>query len=313
MKKTFILLLVLTFLCGTLTACGEASNSAAIKADDLKEIITAYVEDDIKSVLKNPQSLMINNLAFNEDPIEIAGRCYCNLDVDFSAQNGFGGYDREVVSYYLCYEDGNIESFDRWDYYCELDTARYGVKLDAIEDGAFFSYACSSNSAKTTYSDLSEKGVNTLTAMGYGFTDNIDKTAYVHYICEIMGFEGSIEYFFSDDKILWAEYSWYPDQGYLDMENTNYFNIGIGETASSSDMDMLITKIDNVLGIEHTETESQNYQSWADPRAYQWILSPHRKLTLEYVWEIENVGGESVINYEQVASFDLAVENDISE
>lgn len=284
-----------------------------MKTETLQEIVTQYAEEDIKSVLKNPQSLMINNLTFNEEPVEIDGKYYCNFDVDFSAQNSFGGYDREVVSYYLCYEDGNIEAFDLWGYYCELDTARYGVKLDAIEDGAFFSYACSSNSAKTTYSDLSEKGVNTLTAMGYGFTDNIDKTAYVHYICEIMGFEGSIEYFFSDNKILWAEYSWYPDQGYLDMENTNYFNIGTGETASSSDMDMLITQIDNALGIEHTEVESQNYQSWADPRAYQWILSPQRKLTLEYVWEIENVGGESVINYEQVASFDLAVENDISE
>jgi len=294
MKKTFILLLVLTFLCGTLTACGEASNSAVIKADDLKETITAYVEDDIKSVLKNPQSLMINNLAFNEEPIEIAGRCYCNLDVDFSAQNGFGGYDREVVTYYICHENGVSRSLSRREYYCELDTARYGDKLDSIGGGVLLSYGCSADTAKSIYKELSALQLNTLTAFGYNLTDNIDNIGYVKYVCELMGLEGSITYTFIDDKVKTADFWWVAEQGYLDPNKALFKELGVGQTATCGDIEILISKIDEALGINHVENKREMVgvegESMREKITYEWVISEERSLFLRWVVsDIENV------------------------
>ncbi len=312
MKKTFILLLVAILLCITLAACGGTSNPAAVKTDTLQEIVTGYVEEDIKSVLKNPQSLMINNLTFNEDPIEIDGRCYCNLDVDFSAQNGFGGYDREVITYYLCYENGNISPLKQGEYFCELDMARYGSRLDAIADGIYFSYGCSAASMKSIYDELAAKDLNRFTGFGHNLTDNIDNTTYVKYVCNLMDFEGCMEYFFIDENVKYASFTWQPSFNYVDMKNYTVEEIGVGQTATQADMDMLISQIDDTLGIGHTETKSENYQSWADPRAYQWVLSPQRKLILEYVWEVTNAASNPIINYDKVIAFELVIENAFS-
>lgn len=312
MKKIFTLLLTMFLLCGTLTACGGISNPATVKTETLQEIVTLYAEEDIKSVLKNPQSLMINNLTFNEDPIEIDGCCYCNFDVDFSAQNGFGGYDREVITYYLCYESDNIRPLKKGEYFCELDTARYGSQLDTIADGVYFSYGCSSASMKSIYGELAAKGLNHFTGFGHNLTDNIDNTTCVKYVCNLMDFEGCMEYFFIDENVKYASFTWQPSFHYVDMKNYIVEEIGVGQTATPADMDMIVSKIDDVLGIGHTETKSQNYQSWADPRAYQWELSPQRKLIFEYVWEVTNAATNPIINYDKVIAFELVVENAFS-
>lgn len=292
--RSICLFLVLVVLCGALSGCYDQNKNTTNQKSSTQDAIAHDVEDYIKSYLKNPQSLQINDLVFHEYPIEIENRYYSSLDVDFSAQNGFGGYDREVVTYYICHENGVSRSLSRREYYCELDTARYGDKLDSIGGGVLLSYGCSADTAESIYKELSALQLNTLTAFGYNLTDNIDNIGYVKYVCELMGLEGSITYTFIDDKVKTADFWWVAEQGYLDPNKALFKELGVGQTATCGDIEILISKIDEALGIDHVENKREMVgvegESMREKITYEWVISEERSLFLRWVVsDIENV------------------------
>lgn len=80
-----------------LTSCSNESNdedhesaeaSAESNYTDI-ESCAGYAVDQLKSVLKNPSSLIVNNLYAVE-----ADDCYI-FEIDYSAENGFGGMNRD--------------------------------------------------------------------------------------------------------------------------------------------------------------------------------------------------------------------------
>lgn len=83
-------------MCLSLTACG-GNGQAEVSADtdtaenpytDM-EFCAEYAIDKLKSILKNPNSLAVNNLYAVE-----ADGCYI-FAIDYSAENGFGGTNRD--------------------------------------------------------------------------------------------------------------------------------------------------------------------------------------------------------------------------
>ena len=62
----------------------------------------------IKNRLKNPNSLIVNNYTYYEVTGGTYSGCYC-FTFDYSAQNGFGGYNRSTFYVYVDYSTGNAK------------------------------------------------------------------------------------------------------------------------------------------------------------------------------------------------------------
>ena len=94
MKKRLALLLA-AVLSISLAACGDESSgkeSTEASAESSYADITScaeYAVDQLKNVLKNPNSLIVNNLYAVD-----ADDCYI-FAIDYSAENGFGGMNRD--------------------------------------------------------------------------------------------------------------------------------------------------------------------------------------------------------------------------
>ena len=113
MKKITILsvaLLLIISLCG----CSMDSNTQPVSKSDT-EIAAESAIAVIKSKLKNPSSLIVNSVSYVTEPCtRDCDKYKDNVNnfqylyaIDISAQNGFGGMNREV--YYAQYrENGEI-------------------------------------------------------------------------------------------------------------------------------------------------------------------------------------------------------------
>lgn len=124
--KRFVYVILLSGLILTCTACGQSKN------EQISEQVAEYVEQLIKSQLKNPNSLIVNNVDCKEDGVSADGRRYFCVVIDFSAQNGFGGYNRETSTYYIRYDKGNMDSLSELEYVNDSGQALYTEKLNAI-------------------------------------------------------------------------------------------------------------------------------------------------------------------------------------
>ena len=96
-KKLMTVLFAMVLPLFLLAACSNESNdedhesaeaSAESNYTDI-ESCAEYAVDQLKSVLKNPSSLIVNNLYAVE-----ADDCYI-FEIDYSAENGFGGMNRD--------------------------------------------------------------------------------------------------------------------------------------------------------------------------------------------------------------------------
>lgn len=94
MKKLLALMLA-AVLSLSLAACGDKSgeteSTEAPEESSYADIMSCaeYAVDKLKSVLKNPNSLIVNNLY-----AVVADDCYI-FAIDYSAENGFGGMNRD--------------------------------------------------------------------------------------------------------------------------------------------------------------------------------------------------------------------------
>ncbi len=86
----FLIMAVGTSL-GNSTISDYADNSRAI----------SYSENIIKQTLKNPSSMQINDSKVAESFVSDDGWTYYKVIIDYSAQNGFGGYNRKQEEIYV--------------------------------------------------------------------------------------------------------------------------------------------------------------------------------------------------------------------
>ncbi len=84
--KKIIALSLAVFMLFTLTACG--GNKVEEVPTNI-ELCAEHSVEKLKSILKNPNSLIVNNLS------AVEADDYYIFKIDYSAQNGFGGMDRD--------------------------------------------------------------------------------------------------------------------------------------------------------------------------------------------------------------------------
>lgn len=73
---------------------GISFNSDSNTSADPDYVAKAYAESVLKNNLKNPQSLQVHSTKITVD-FEYDNYHFYNITIDYSAQNGFGGYNRD--------------------------------------------------------------------------------------------------------------------------------------------------------------------------------------------------------------------------
>ncbi len=104
-KSVFICICILCYAFAVLFA----SNFIANRTSDSYNAIM-YSENIVKQKLKNPESMIINNSTVEDTFLDVENNVnYFIINVDYSAQNGFGGYNREEETIYVrVYRDNGI-------------------------------------------------------------------------------------------------------------------------------------------------------------------------------------------------------------
>lgn len=89
MKKILVLILA-TLMLLSFAGCGWGSPEV-----DSRKTAIKYAETTLKSKLKNPDALQIHDTSVMSS-FEYGDYFYYNIKLDYSAQNGFGGYNRDT-------------------------------------------------------------------------------------------------------------------------------------------------------------------------------------------------------------------------
>ncbi len=98
---------------GTCERCGEAIKSdESIVADGAYSALSKW----LKSQLKNPSSLIVNSVTYSKyESNSNPGEYIFALIINYSAMNGFGGYNRETVLYYcderMIYQSKDLSTY----------------------------------------------------------------------------------------------------------------------------------------------------------------------------------------------------------
>ena len=105
---------VLLLLC---SACAESNVNSGANQEDISytEIAVAAVETALKDRLKNPESLQVHSANLDGESFENDIAYFGTIIVDYSAQNSFGGYNRNTAKSYveISKVDGVVDVYKR--------------------------------------------------------------------------------------------------------------------------------------------------------------------------------------------------------
>ena len=274
--KRFVYVILLSGLILTCAACGQPKN------EQISEQVVEYVEQLIKSQLKNPNSLIVNNVDCKEDGVSADGRRYFRVVIDFSAQNGFGGYNRETSTYYIRYDKGNMDSLSELEYVNDSGQALYTEKLNAIFKNVPFGAVCN-----TTKWDLKSY----LTRSGIEYAEITVPTGwtYISFVYDFDGLESAVECgIYDSNYICYTNLSWF--EGQFHYTGDDFFTLGDGQSTERKRIEDILTSIDSKLGISHTEIEEPFEELYFYPYQCFWELNESIKLKL--FWTEDKETGE---------------------
>lgn len=226
-----------------------------------EEMAVAAVETALKDHLKNPESLQIhsNNI---DDRYEDDSACFYTIVVDYSAQNGFGGYNRDTLKSYIRIDKsvGAITELDGASYINQRAEAQFVEGLSFVGEGIPLQLIFSEDNYSRLLPNIKGSGKISST-----FTyPSGDKE--VRYISNLGNLEGIATFYFysKSEKIYQINFYWSDGQSFYD--GTNAYTLGTEYTATLEDVNALIEKIDDALEISHrkiketTETYFHDYE-----------------------------------------------------
>jgi len=240
----------------------ESGAAADQKNVDYEEMAVAAVETALKDRLKNPESLQIHSANVEEDYYEDDSVYFCTIIVDYSAQNGFGGYNRDTLMSYIriTKSTGIITELDEATYISQRSEAQFAEGLSSIGEGIPLQLIFSEDNYSRLLSNIRGNGKISST-----FTyPSGDKE--VCYISNLRNLEGVLTFYFysENEKVYQISFYWSDGQSFYD--GTNAYTLGTEYTATIEDVNALIEKIDDALEISHgkiketTETYFHDYE-----------------------------------------------------
>ena len=253
---------VLLLLC---SACAESNVNSGANQEDISytEIAVAAVETALKDRLKNPESLQVHSANLDGESFENDTAYFGTIVVDYSAQNSFGGYNRNTAKSYveISKVDGVVTELDEASYYNRRIKAQFGDGLCSIVDGIPLQLICSDEHYSQLLTII-RKECGDFSTFTYK-----SGAKEVSCVANAGDLEGTATFLFypENEKIWQINFFWSDGQSYYD--GTNAYTLGTEYIATLNDVDELKEQIDNALNIPHgkiietTETLFHDYSS----------------------------------------------------
>lgn len=252
---------VLLLLC---SACAESNVNSGANQEDISytEIAVAAVETALKDRLKNPESLQVHSANLDGESFENDTAYFGTIIVDYSAQNSFGGYNRNTAKSYveISKVDGVVTELDEASYYNRRIKAQFGDGLCSIVDGIPLQLICSDEHYSQLLTII-RKECGDFSTFTYK-----SGAKEVSCVANAGDLEGTATFLFypENEKIWQINFFWSDGQSYYD--GTNAYTLGTEYIATLNDVDELKEQIDNALSIPHgkmietTETFFHDYE-----------------------------------------------------
>lgn len=258
---------------------------------DYEGLAVTAVETSLKDRLKNPESLQIHNIITESDGYEDDSVYFCVVEVDYSAQNGFGGYNRDTQKSYIKIEKstGTITELDETSYINQRADAQFAEGLSSVGEGIPLQHIFSEDNYSRLLPRIRESGKISST-----FTyPNGDKE--VCYISNLENLEDMATFYFysKSEKIYHISFYWSDGQSFYD--GTNAYTLGSEHIATIEDVDILREKIDDTLKIPHGDIE-ETVETYFHDYECRWDLADG--IYVELCWTVHD--GDNVIGHIQL-------------
>lgn len=242
-------LLFVCSACSTKTApkYGDVDTEVEHKIISYEEMAAAAVETALKNRIKNPESLQIHSISYDENDYEDDVAYFCAVIVDFSAQNGFGGYNRETIKTYIVIDKTTetVAELDAATYLNKRVKAQFGEGLHSISKSIPMQFICE----EKDYSQLRSAIIENRGAYSTFTYENGEKE--VEYIANLGDLEGTATfYFYSESEKIW-QINFFWSDGQFFYDGTNAYTLGSEYIASLEDVDALRGRIDDALNVSH--------------------------------------------------------------
>lgn len=298
---TLTMLLILCSACSLPAETGGENRGTPVETareDNVNyaEMAAAAVKSALKDRLKNPESLQVHSTDL-DSTYEDDNNYFCVIVVDYSAQNGFGGYNREILISYLQISKatGNITELDKISYINLKTDAQYRNALESISDSVPLDIICSGEDVSQYLKNLNRKGIKYTE-----FTGKSGKTE-IAYPANLGGLEGtSTSVFYAESqKIYQVDFFWSPDQTFY--TGTEVMTLAQNQAATVDDVDSLIREIDSALNMSHDDIEETTETGFHDYKC-RWDLEDgiYIKLTWSVNNEDQSIGHIQLILYNEV-------------
>jgi len=293
--------LLLLFTCA---ACSDGGNNDSVGQHsdvnstsnqttevDYQELARGFATEVLRNQLKNPKSLQIHSITIEPGYHEDDESCYFAVVIDYSAQNGFGGYNRETCESYVQVSKGNssISLIDNETYFSKkaindnLSTAaEYGAALDQIGGSIPLSDICSGR----TYEEVVQKlEIAGKTYFPFTYEDGRIEVQYVDYFCDL---ECVVTFLCNAENhtIYQINIFWNESQSFYDGKNA--YTLSVGYQATPEEIDAIMNQIDAALGIGHGEIEEGKETYFTDYDCY-WNLDQNTFIKLS--WSVADTSG----------------------
>lgn len=281
---TIFVLFFLCSACSTATIVEDSETDTGSGQVNYEDMAVAAVEAALKDRLKNPESLQIhsNNI---EDCYEDDSTCFCTIVVDYSAQNGFGGYNRDTLKSYIriAKSTGTITELDEASYINQRAEAQFVEGLSSIGESIPLQLIFSEDNYSRLLS--STKGSGKISST---FTyPSGDKE--VCYISNLGNLEGvSTFYFYSkNEKIYQISFYWSDGQSFYD--GTSAYTLGTEYIATLEDVNALTEKIGDALKISHEKIKETTETYFHD---YECRWSLIEGIYIDLSWSTNDTNGD---------------------
>lgn len=268
-RSTWIccVLAVLLFVCSACSAkttqeYGNVDIEGKHESMSYEEKVAAAVETVLKNRLRNPESLQIHSISQDESDYEDDSAYFCTVIVDYSAQNGFGGFNRETIKIYIVIDKATetVTDLDEATYLNKRVKMQFGDGLCAISANIPMQLICEED----TFSQLRSAIIGNREAYSTFTYKNGEKE--MKYVANLGDLEGTATfYFYSESEKIWQiNFFWSDGQCFYD--GTNAYTLGSEYIATLEDVDALRGRIDDALNVPHgqiketTETYFHDYE-----------------------------------------------------
>lgn len=298
---TLTMLFILCSACSSPAEAGGENGGTPVETareDNVNyaEMAVAAVEAALKDRLKNPESLQVHS-ADLDSSYEDDNNYFCAIVVDYSAQNGFGGYNRDILISYLKISKatGSVTKLDKVSYVNLKTEAQYGNALRSISDSVPLDIICSGEDVSQYLKNLNRKGIECTE-----FTGKNGKTE-IAYPANLDSLEGtSTSVFYTESqKIYQINFFWSPDQTFY--TGTEVMTLAQNQKATVDDVFNLIREIDFALNMSHGDIEETTETGFHDYKC-RWDLEDgiYIKLTWSVNNEDQSIGHIQLILYNEV-------------